>query len=132
MHIFIDESGAFIRGEQQASVSVVGALIIPDVRLARIEQKYAALRTGLPTDEKGEVKGRKLGAREVNAVVSMLKRYEILFEATAVDMAIHEADDVARHQALQAEGITAGLTEHSHPNVRQRALDFRNRLERLP
>jgi len=65
MHIFIDESGTFVRGEQQASVSMVGALIIPDVRLARVEQKYAALRTGLSTDEKGEVKGRNLGAPEI-------------------------------------------------------------------
>jgi len=47
-------------------------------------------------------------------------------------MAIHESDDVAKHQALQAEGITAGLTEHSHPNVRQRVLGFRDRLGRLP
>ena len=59
MHIFVDESGTFTRSEQQASVSVVGALIIPDVRLAGIEEKYAALRRDLPKD-KGEAKGRLL------------------------------------------------------------------------
>jgi hypothetical protein len=42
------------QGQNADAVSVVGALIVPEVRLARIEQKYAALRLDLPK-EKDEV-----------------------------------------------------------------------------
>jgi hypothetical protein len=75
MHIFIDESGTFTRGQSAEAVSVVGALIVPEVRLARIEEKYAALRPNLPK-EKDEVKGRLLDEGEIARVVAMLLRYE--------------------------------------------------------
>src|SRR6266851_5149783 len=130
MHIFIDESGTFTQARKGSSVSVVGALIVPTSRLARVEEKYAAIRADLPT-ENGEVKGRKLAEQHVKAVVAMLKRYHVLFEATAVDMSIHSPMQVERHKVLQAEGITEGLSEESHPKVRERAFDLRRRLERL-
>jgi hypothetical protein len=40
VRIFIDESGTF-SGFQANSVSVVGALVIPDVMMRNIETKYA-------------------------------------------------------------------------------------------
>ena len=130
MHIFIDESGTFTGNQQETSVSVVGALVVPDARLAKIEEKYAALRDDLPS-ENGEVKGRRLDERHIEAVVAILKRYEVLFEAVAIDMAIHSDALVDRHKSLQEEGITERLDEHSPEALRRRAFDLRRRLERL-
>jgi hypothetical protein len=67
MHIFIDESGPFGGIGQFPSVSLIGALIVPDARLASLERQYKRLRPNLPKDEKGEVKGRLLNEQQVEA-----------------------------------------------------------------
>ena len=66
MRIFIDESGTF-SGFHANSVSVVGALAIPDVMMGNIEKKYAKFRDGLPK-ENGEVKGKFLSERQVKSL----------------------------------------------------------------
>ena len=58
MHVFIDESGSFT-GFHAGSISVVGALAIPDEKVGPLKKKYAKIRARLPL-EKGEVKGRLL------------------------------------------------------------------------
>ena len=58
MRVFIDESGSF-SGFQTGSISVVGALVIPDVMMDNLAKGYAKLRANLP-QENGEVKGRLL------------------------------------------------------------------------
>jgi hypothetical protein len=130
MHIFIDESGTFTQGQSADAVSVVGALIVPEVRLARIEEKYAALRPDLPK-EKDEVKGRLLDESDVARVVKMLLRYEILFEVTAVDLAVHRPDEIVSHQMAQAERITRNLTEKHSRNTQEQVRALRKRLEQM-
>ena len=44
MHIFIDESGTFTQGQSAEAVSVVGALIVPEVRSPELR------RSMLPSD----------------------------------------------------------------------------------
>ena len=106
VNIFVDESGIFSGNPaQQHSVSVVGALVIPDRHLAAVERKYAALRQGLLT-EQSEVKGRLLSEHAVDSVVSMLVRYEVIFEATAIDLGVHEDSDILDHKMRQAGLIT--------------------------
>jgi hypothetical protein len=56
MQVFIDESGTFT-GYQPGSISVVGALAIPDGNMPRLRKKYARIRKGLLTNG-DEVKGR--------------------------------------------------------------------------
>jgi hypothetical protein len=74
LHIFIDESGSFT-GYHGESLSVVGALAIPDGKLEFIKRKYAKMRSRLPL-ENGEVKGRLLNEQQVNAIVTLLARNE--------------------------------------------------------
>jgi hypothetical protein len=78
MKIFIDESGSF-SGFQTGSVGAVGALAVPDGKLAFIEKKYAKIRRRLPLF-KGEVKGRLLNEMQVAEVVSLVARNAAIFE----------------------------------------------------
>jgi hypothetical protein len=59
----------------------------------------------------------------------MLQRYEVLFEVTAVDLAMHLPGDILKHQLAQAERFTRHLTDEHHPNLRRQVFDLRRRLE---
>ena len=129
MHIFIDESGTFTGNPSAPSVSLVGALV-PDVRLSRVVEKYRAFRRGPPKD-KGEVKGRLLLERDVDAVVSILVRHDIILETMAVDMGMHSDAAVAAHQKKQAELVTASVSAKHPPSLQAQMWDLRSRLERM-
>jgi hypothetical protein len=58
MHIFIDETGTFTGIGQPLSISMIGALIVPDARKRSLEREYGKIRKYLPT-ENGEVKGKR-------------------------------------------------------------------------
>ncbi len=131
MHIFIDESGTFAISSGRHSVSVVGGLVVPDQQLVKIEKKYAELRPQLLNSSE-EVKGRLLSERALASVVTMLRRYDVLFEVTAIDMGIHDAAGVSEHKKAQEEAITRHLTDTHHPNMRAGVMRLRKRLERMP
>jgi hypothetical protein len=111
MHIFIDESGPFGGIGQFPSVSVIGALIVPDGRLPNLEKQYKKLRANLPKDKKGEVKGRLLNEQQVENTVSLLFADSALFEAAVIDMGIHTEAGLKAFQVAQAEKMTANLTD---------------------
>ncbi|HSE46377.1 MAG TPA: hypothetical protein VLA89_13715 [Gemmatimonadales bacterium] len=98
--------------------------------ITRVVEKYRALRRGLPKD-KGEVKGRLLLERDVDAVVSILVRHDIILETVAVDMGMHSDAAVAAHQKKQAELVTASVTAKHHPSLQAQMWDLRSRLERM-
>lgn len=131
MHIFIDESGTFAPPASDPSISTVGALIVPDSILPGIERKYARLREELPKHN-DEVKGRLLDEHEINNVVTMLRRHQILFEVAAIDMAVHTASIVAAHQAAQAEALPVHITDRHHHNIREMVFGLRRQLEAMP
>ena len=114
MHIFIDESGSF-SGYHDRSLSVVGALAIPNGKLDFIKRKYAKIRARLPL-ENGEVKGRLLNERQVNEVVTILARNDVLFELTAVDLGFHTESDVAAYKQKHAEGMLARVDRFREPD----------------
>jgi len=102
MHIFLDESGTFV-GHQKGSISVVGALVIPDGNLRRLRRRFARIRPSLLKDG-SEVKGRLLGEHDVNRVVRLVATREVIFEVTALDLGLHtEANVLAFRQKLAAE-----------------------------
>jgi len=104
LHIFIDESGSF-SGYHDQSLSVVGALAIPNGKLDFIKRKYAKIRARLRL-ENGEVKGRLLNEQQVNEVVTMLARNDVLFELTAVDLGFHTESDVAAYKQSTRKGCS--------------------------
>jgi hypothetical protein len=131
MHIFIDESGTFTLSGDRHSISVVGALIVPDHQLPKLERKWARMRPGF-TGEADEVKGRSLSERSIRDVVSMLRSHEVIFEVSAIDMGLHDAATIARHQSEQAERFTTSLTDRHSTGVRAEMADLGARLRRIP
>jgi len=118
MHIFIDESGSF-SGFHPNSVSVVGALVIPDVMMDKLGKKYAKFRDKLPKDN-GEVKGRLLNEKQVDKVVTLLVRNEALFEITALDLGLHQENAVRDYKQKLGEQMlakVANFREDVRPEV---------------
>lgn len=109
MHVFIDESGSFT-GFHTGSISVVGALAIPDGKLDFLKKKYTKIRARLPL-EKGEVKGRLLKETQVDEVVTLLVRNEVLFESTALDLGMHTEQAVLSYKRQHGEEMLASCTE---------------------
>ena len=115
MHVFIDESGSFT-GYHGQSLSVVGALAIPDGKLEFINRKYAKIGPRLP-QEKAEVKGRLLIEPQVNEVITLLARNDALFEITAIDLGFHAESDVAAYKQKHAEGMLARVDRFREPHT---------------
>src|SRR5262249_1966103 len=131
MHIFIDESGSFTHSATSSHpISVIGALVVPDAIRATLERKYAKLRSDLPS-ENGEVKGRLLSERQVAAVVTLLCRHQVLFEVTAIDMALNAPNVIAAHQNEQVTRLTANLTPSHHPNLHDSMRALQTRLKHM-
>jgi hypothetical protein len=114
LHIFIDESGSF-SGYHDRSISVVGALAIPDGKLALIKRKYSKIRAQFPM-ENGEVKGRLLDEQQVNAVIELLVRNEVLFEITAIDLGIQKRSDAEDHKKKHGEEMLARANRFREPD----------------
>jgi hypothetical protein len=129
MHIFIDESGPFAGIGEFPSVSVIGALIMPDARLQSLDKHYKNLRANLPKDKKGEVKGRLLNEQQVENSVSILFAESALFEGAVIDMGIHTEDGLRAFQAQQAEKMTANLTDAHQKTLKEQVWAARKTFE---
>jgi hypothetical protein len=103
MKIFIDESGTF-SGFHAGSIGAVGALAIPNRKLALIESKYEKIRRRLPRYN-GEVKGRLLNEQQIADVVALLAKNEVVFEITAIDLGLHTVEGVAGYKAALLAGM---------------------------
>jgi hypothetical protein len=114
MHIFIDESGSF-SGYHNQSVSVVGALAIPDGKLDLIKRKYAKIRARFPL-ENGEVKGRQLDERQIDEVVTMLARNDAIFEISALDLGFQKESDLVERKRKHAEEMSARAARFREPD----------------
>src|ERR1035437_765700 len=88
MHIFIDETGSFSGVGNFPSVSLIGALIIPDANLPSLEKHYGKIRKRLPKADKGEVKGRTLDEQQVGRVVSGSSATKCMTSLVAICFAV--------------------------------------------
>jgi hypothetical protein len=123
MYVFVDESGTFT-GYHQGSISVVGALAVPDGNLARLKKKYARIRKGLPKED-GQVKGRLLNAVEIDRVVRLLKDRDAIFEVNAVDLGLHTVGGVAAYQQRLVAELNQRIPTFPEP-IRQRVATAAN------
>lgn len=133
MHIFIDESGGFARSATRPhSISCVGAAIIPGRNLDRIERQFHKLARGWPLAKCDEVKGKLLSEVHISELCDLLSQFEVLFEASVMDMSLCDDSDIDLHKKNQAEGMTNALTKDHHPTVVDALWEFRRTLEQMP
>ena len=130
MHIFIDESGSFATGPSGNSLSLVGALIVPDHKLEKLFGKYGRIRIGLRKD-RGEVKGKLLCEPEVARIVELARKNNCVFEAVAIDMGLESVEGLKKHRLRQAESLTRHLTKEHQPALIAGVHDLRARLEKM-
>ena len=130
MHIFIDESGNFALPKAGHSVSVMGALVVPEARFDLLCGKYERLRDSLPK-EKGEVKGRLLTEVQTAKVLDLLHKNSCIFEAVAIDMGLETDEGLEGHRTGQAGALTRHLTDEHHPNVVAGVWNLRARVEAM-
>ncbi|OCC02403.1 hypothetical protein BA190_24065 [Labrys sp. WJW] len=131
MHIFIDESGTFSGIGKRNSISLVGALVIPDHRMAKVILKYSKLRPSLPMHN-GEVKGRLLGEHHYENIISILQRNEVIFEVVMMDGGMHVEADILAHKRSQEDAITQHLTEAHTAEIHSLLWGHRQELEAMP
>lgn len=131
MHIFIDESGPFVRGETRPSISAVGALVVPNYGMSGFEKLYARLRRTLPKDTNGEVKGRLLSEGHIPRVVDVLRKVGCLFEVVIMDHSVQSDEEVRTHQKIQAQKITENLDENFSEKFKDQVYALRTELERM-
>jgi hypothetical protein len=131
LHIFIDESGNFALAPARHSLSLVGALIVPEHKIDQLFSKYALIRKGLRKD-KGEVKGRLLSEPQVARVVELIRKNSCIFEAVAIDMGLESVDGLKKHRMGQAEALTRHLTDQHQPTLIAGVKELRARLEAMP
>lgn len=131
MHIYIDESGNFIRRPDGGpSISTIGALVLRDTAISGFEKLYGRLRTKLPKD-RDEVKGRLLTESQILEVCKILKKVGAIFQVTATDLSLQSDADVERHQKIQAEKITENVTDEFTDSQRDYIFGLRNQLEKM-
>jgi hypothetical protein len=130
MHIFIDESGSFVRPAAGRNLSCVGALVVPDGRLQVLIRKFRQLvaRWGLP---EGEVKGRTLDEPKVAEVIALLVDAGCYFFVGATEMSVNEQAAVREFQDTQARLLTEDLTPEHSAEVREQAFRLRALHERM-
>jgi hypothetical protein len=130
--IFIDEAGSFARAPRKRwSVACVGAAVIPDRAYSDLETVIPRLRRRWGLGDV-EIKGRNLNEEQACQLISLLAGYDILFVASALDMACEGGAFIDLHRARQAEELTRRLTPEFHPNFVAEAMALGTAIEALP
>jgi hypothetical protein len=120
--------GTFTGIGKPLSISMIGALIVPDSRKSSLEREYGKIRRALPT-ENGEVKGKRLSEADIAKLMPVLRHHDVIFEVAAIDLGIHTEEGIRRNQAERAAGMTNGLTENHHQSLVDAIWKARRELE---
>lgn len=117
MHIFIDESGLFLPLDgAKAKWSSVAAVVVPSASVDELTHEFIRVRRQFGGHD-SEVKGASMTEKQVARVLTLLRSYDVIVEACAIDMGNHAAADVQAMREVQA----AKLFEHITPE-HQRSL----------
>lgn len=107
-------------------MAAVGALVIPDVRLASVCADFERLLRQFGATR--ELKGAQLTENQARAVISMLRKYDVIFDATAINIGYETEASLRHHQSVQADKLTASLTREHQPTLVEEVSGFRDRL----
>jgi hypothetical protein len=113
------------------NVSLIGALIVPSVRLDSLQKEYLHIRKSLPCDARGEVKGRLLNESQVASLVPLLYHHGVIFQATAIELGTHDEKRLRLVQQVRGHNITSKLTAEHSEEARQKLYRYRAVFEGL-
>lgn len=118
MQTFFDESKLFVIPKESGkhSISLEGALVIPDKAYPQIQGEFNALKAKWGK-EGIEIKGSMITKDQLAELISMLMKYDVLFFVVMVDAKFHNENIVKVHRQKHAEHILGNISEFHHPNV---------------
>lgn len=132
MNIYIDEAGVFVKPTQnKCAVSAVGALILPEDKTRIIFSKFEALKSKWDLKDT-EVKGSQLNEFQVNSVIEILQKYNVMFEVVAIDMNIQIEDDMTTHKLDRAQKMISCITDEFNETLIKNLYKTKDEIESLP
>jgi hypothetical protein len=132
MHTFIDESGSFIPNTgRDAKFSAVVSLSVPSSTVADLESQFIRLRRQFG-GVGSELKGSKLTERQVAGVISLLREFDTVVDATVLDPVLMPEGEATRFRLLQADSIVDDLPSDVHPTVLAKFEELKVVIQRLP
>ena len=96
MYIFIDEAGTFQIPSRPNLVSGVAALVVPEAFAGTLFRKFRKLKR-LWRAGKKEIKGSELNEDQVTAVLSLVRRFDVLLFAVCLDLGLHTEAGILAH-----------------------------------
>jgi len=130
MFIFIDEAGTFTTTTKAHSVSCVAALVVPESLSATLFRRFKKL-TAPWLDGEREIKGRSLNETEIQAVLKLLRRFDVLLIAVCVDMGMHTEDGIEAHKKHQAGAFLRAIRPRMPDSLKRDFEDLAARMEGL-
>ena len=132
MQIFIDESKNFvIPSEVKCAVSCVSCLVVPDEDYKAVSSAFDALKAEWGVIHT-EVKGRDLDEGRIASVVSLLNKYDVIFETVAIDMGLETEDGMLNHKNTQADKLMENITSAHHPNLVESIKEAQKQFRQMP
>jgi hypothetical protein len=126
--IFIDESGQFTSSTR---FSAIAALTLPHNRLRRTRHKLQFLTESWPKID-GELKGRQLSTRHIEALVDVLFRQHAILHCIVTSVGADDDVELKAHKDQQCEMMTRNLTSEHHPELVAQVRALRQTLENMP
>ena len=117
MFIYIDESGTFsYPRSRKHSYACAGALTIPESMHGGILKSFKTLkrRWGRVRDE---TKGRELNESQISEIVQLLADRGAKYHACATDMSHSAPASTALRKEVQAQKLSANITESHNPQL---------------
>jgi hypothetical protein len=131
VHTFIDEAGIFnIPDSRKWSVSCVGAFVIPDDDVEFINEDFLKLKKNWGYIEK-EIKGSQLDEAEIASLIKLLRKYDVIFEVTAIDMKLQSHRGIIEHRLKQADKMTEHLTDNHYLKLVEQLEGLKENLKSL-
>jgi hypothetical protein len=132
MRICIDEAGGFVFPQSGASsFSLVLALSIPSAIEAELFYEFLRLRDTWP-EQAVEIKGSTLSESHAAQVIELVRRYDVLVNFRAIDMATHDDQVVDDFRICQANEVTAHLTPEHHPKLTAQLQSLADMIRSMP
>jgi len=132
MNIYIDEAGVFVKPTQnKCAISAMGALIIPEKKEKIIFSKFEALKNKWGFNDT-EIKGSQLDESQINSVIKILEKYNVMFEVVAIDMNIQSENGMTTHKLDRAQKMISCITDEFNETLIKNLNKTKKEIESLP